>query len=96
MPVTTTRLSPRLEAGILAVDSSPVKGEVVLNGEFKWGRCPLLGEFLVGEYLVEFGDVDGYIAPRAERVRVQAGVLSMVTGEYRPGAGEQRLRTEYF
>lgn len=96
MPVTTTRFDPRLEKGNLAVDTTPVKGAITLNGEFKWGKCPLLGQFPVGEYLVEYGDVNGYIAPRSEGVRLQAGVLTLVSAEYKPGAGEQKLRTEYF
>lgn len=96
MPVKTTRYDPKLELGVLTVDTSPVKGEITINGEFKWGKCPLLGQFPVGEYLIEYGDVNDYIAPRSEKVRLQAGMLSSVTAKYKPGAGEQRLQTTYF
>lgn len=93
MPVTTTRFVPFLEKAELSVDTTPVKGDVSINGKH-WGRTPLLGQFAAGSYEISFGDVEGYDTPGAERITLRAGVMTGVTAEYK-GAEERRLRVRY-
>lgn len=93
MPVTTTRIVPFLEKAELSVNTTPVKGDVAIDGK-RWGKAPLLGQFAAGSYEISFGDVEGYDSPGSERVTLRAGVLTGVTAEYK-GAEERRLRVTY-
>lgn len=82
MAITVTRFSPRVDRGLVSVETTPVAGDVLVDG-VRWGRTPLYGEFAAGSYAMSFGAVSGYEAPRSERVRVAGGTLSRVTAEYR-------------
>ncbi len=93
MPVTTTRFVPLVDKAELSVDTTPVKGDVSIDGK-RWGKAPLLGQFIAGNYEISFGDVEGYDSPGPERVTLRAGVLTGVTAEYK-GAEERRLRVRY-
>jgi len=72
-----------IKKGILTIDTTPVKAEVIVNGE-SWGIAPVVKEVVVGRYLIEFKPIEGYIAPSPEIVEVKEGVITTVIGTYTP------------
>jgi len=48
---------PPPDRGILSIDTTPVKGEVFVDG-VSWGVAPQNREMNPGTYFVEFGEVD--------------------------------------
>jgi signal peptidase I len=71
---------PRL-TGTLTVNTTPVAGEVFVNGE-SWGIAPQSKVVDVGIYEVTFGKVIGYRKPAAQSVPVYADATPTVTGVY--------------
>ena len=72
---------PEPGEGILKVDTSPVKGEVFVDGVSQ-GVAPVSVSFLPGNYTVEFGPVSGYVTPANQMVGVVEGETTSVTGIY--------------
>jgi len=76
---------PPPEYGRLSVDTSPVKGEVFVDG-VSWGTAPVERDVTPGVYTVSFGDVEGYETPAPQTVEVAAGETVAVVGVYEPVA----------
>ncbi len=64
----------------LTVKTTPVSGEVFIDGE-SWGQAPQTQHIAPGQYVVSFGEVDGYATPPDQIVTVGLDGAS-VTGEY--------------
>jgi hypothetical protein len=73
-------IGPRL-TGTLTVSTTPVAGEVFVNGE-SWGTAPQSKVVDVGNYQVTFGEVTGYRKPAAQSVTVLADMTTTVIGAY--------------
>ena len=71
------------ETGTLSVDTTPVKGEVFVDGA-SWGTAPQSQVVNVGIYTVTFGDVAGYTKPDPEDATVLDGETTEVIGTYTP------------
>jgi hypothetical protein len=69
--------------GILSIDTTPVKGEVFVDGQ-SWGIAPQSRTVNVGTYIVSFGSVSGYTTPSSQTVSVTKGQITTVTGVYKP------------
>lgn len=69
--------------GVLSVDTTPVKGEVLVNGS-SWGTAPQSRQVETGSYLVSFGDVTGYTKPSDYTAVVTADMETTVMGTYTP------------
>jgi hypothetical protein len=68
--------------GTLSVDTSPVKGEVYVDGS-DWGVAPQSRSNVVtGQRTVSFGSVNGYTTPSSQTVQVNAGQTTSVAGTY--------------
>jgi len=74
---------PPPERGTLFIDTTPVKGEVFVNGE-SWGKAPQQRELAPGTYLVSFGEVEGYRKPQDVQATVLAGQVTNIKGVYEP------------
>jgi hypothetical protein len=72
--------------GTLAVDTTPVKGPVYLNGALQ-GTAPITVNLDPGPYTVSFGDVEGYVTPQSITVSIVAGETTTVTGIYEVSPG---------
>ncbi|MEM4601918.1 MAG: PKD domain-containing protein, partial [Desulfurococcaceae archaeon] len=72
---------PQQDTGILSIDTTPVKGEIFVNGQ-SWGIAPQSRTVNVGTYVVSFGSVSGYTAPASQTVTVYKGQTTSVTGVY--------------
>ena len=70
------------EAGTLTVTTTPSRGTIFVDNIFKatgfWS-----GNLNVGDHIVSFGDVDGYITPFPQTVTVIANRTLSVIGVYR-------------
>lgn len=75
----TTR--PAAAVTTLSVDTSPVKGEVIVDG-VSWGTAPVSREVDPGTYTVSFGDVTGYTAPGSQTVTIASGEIKSITVSY--------------
>jgi len=64
----------------LTVKTTPVSGEVFIDGE-SWGQAPQTQYLVPGQYVVSFGEVEGYAAPADQIVTVGLDGAS-VTGAY--------------
>lgn len=73
--------SAPLPTGMLAVDSTPIRGEIFVDGQ-SWGIAPQSREVPVGAYSVTFGGIDGYTTPAPQEVNVNVEQTTEVTGEY--------------
>ncbi len=69
--------------GTLAVDTTPVKGEVFVNQQ-SWGQAPQSQIVSVGEHRVSFGSVEGYVTPIDANAVVHKDGTTSVTGTYVP------------
>jgi len=69
------------QTGTLSVDTTPVQGEVFVNG-LSWGTAPQTREVTVGTYTVSFGAVAEYSTPSPQTVQVTVGTTTSVIGEY--------------
>ncbi len=67
--------------GLLAVDTSPVKGEVFVDGK-SWGTAPREKYLACGKHTVGFGTIANYTKPANQTVTVQTKVKATVTGTY--------------
>jgi len=63
------------------IDTTPVKGEVILNGVSQ-GIAPLSLLADPGTYSVSFGNVAGYATPPTQIITVVSGEIKSVLGEY--------------
>ena len=70
-----------VKKGILSIDTTPVKGEVFVNGK-SWGKAPVTKEVEVGTYTITFGAVEGYDAPPPQTVTVEEGRTTTILGTY--------------
>lgn len=77
-------------APTLSVETSPVSGYVMVNGE-NWGVAPVKKQILPGEYKISFGKVQGYTVPENKVVRLETGGSKQVTGEYEKVKASQGL-----
>ncbi|NIS80701.1 MAG: hypothetical protein GTO14_10940, partial [Anaerolineales bacterium] len=71
------------EEGTLSVDTTPVKGEVFVDG-LSWGIAPQSRTVVVGSHTVSFGDFFGYDTPSPQAVTVVTGETASVLGTYEP------------
>ncbi len=67
---------------ILVVDTTPVKGEVYLDGVSQ-GIAPTTLVLDPGNYTISFGDIEGYITPEDVTVPLVEGQSLIVTSEYK-------------
>jgi len=68
--------------GTLAVDTTPVKGEVFIKG-VSYGLAPVLPVKLdIGLYPIIFGGIDKYTTPASVQAEVSEGMITQVTAEY--------------
>jgi hypothetical protein len=67
----------------LNIDTTPVKGNVYLNGNLL-GLAPQIIQVDPGTYTISFGDVSGYIKPVDQTVTVSAGETKTIIGTYTP------------
>ncbi|MBA7602137.1 hypothetical protein ES703_09223 [subsurface metagenome] len=77
---TTTAIVPP-EKTTLTVDTTPVKGEVFVNGS-SWGTAPQTQSVDPGTYTVSFGAVSSYVTPSAQTITLAAGETKTVIGTY--------------
>ncbi len=73
--------SPPPTTGTLSVSTTPVNGEVFVDGT-SWGTAPVSKSISVGSHTVSFGAVSGYTKPADIIVSVTAGQTASVTGTY--------------
>ena len=73
--------SEAVEEGTLNVDTTPVKGEVYIDGVAQ-GIAPVNIAVPVGNHTVGFGDVNGYVTPTPQTITVAAGQTVPVLGTY--------------
>ena len=81
--MTVTISPPQQDTGILSIDTTPVKGEVFVNGQ-SWGVAPQSRTVNVGTYIITFGPVSGYTTPSSQTVSVTKGQTTTVIGIYKP------------
>lgn len=67
--------------GFLHVITSPVKGDMSVNGEYR-GTGDINIGLEQGTYTVTFGSVAGYTTPAPLTVTVNPGFTALVTVEY--------------
>lgn len=67
--------------GFLHVITSPIGGDVFVNGEYR-GTKDVNIELEQGTYTVSFGNVTGYITPQPLNITVNPGFTALVTIEY--------------
>lgn len=78
VPITVSAPPPM---GILSVDTTPVKGEVFVDG-VSWGVAPQSRSLSPGTYIVSFGDVAGYVTPAPQTAVVLQDQTTNIIGEY--------------
>lgn len=78
--------------GTLTVNTSPISGEVFVNGVL-WGTSPQSRVVLVGNYTVSFGDVTGYHTPLLQHTTVKKDLTTVVEGVYEPITGTITIAT---
>jgi hypothetical protein len=83
MTVTATFKSMTPGKGVLFIDTKPVKGGVIVNGQ-SWGPTPQNREVEPGQYTVSFGEVTGYTKPESITVTVESNQVRSVIGTYTP------------
>lgn len=76
-----TRPGPAPGATVLAVATTPVNGEVFVNG-VSWGTAPVTKTVDPGSYEITFGTVSGYTTPASKTVTLASGQTKTVTGTY--------------
>ena len=75
---------------ILNVDTTPVAGDVYIDGTF-FGIAPVTLELDPGMYYnVSFGDVEGYHTPAAIDVLLDEGETGEYVGQYEPVSGPEQ------
>jgi hypothetical protein len=74
---------PPPSKAILSIDTTPVKGQIFINGVLM-GTAPITQELDTGDYLVSFGDVEGYITPASIAVTLIEGERHEEIGVYEP------------
>jgi len=67
--------------GTLSIDTTPVKGEVFVDGE-SWGIAPISKEVEIGTYSVTFGEVQGYQTPSLKTITLLRDQQINVPGTY--------------
>jgi PhoPQ-activated pathogenicity-related protein len=77
--VTGTYLLQQL--GTLAVSTTPVAGEVFVDGN-SWGLAPQSRQVSVGAHTVSFGPVSGYTTPASQQVTIINSQTNSITGTY--------------
>lgn len=65
----------------LKINSSPVQGEVFIDGT-SWGTTPISREFKAGQYVISFGNIDGYTRPADQTVTLAWGETKEIEGVY--------------
>ena len=78
---TYTQIPPPPTNGTLSVTTTPVNGEVFVDGT-SWGVAPVSRDVNNGSHTVSFGAVSGYNTPADNTVSVTAGSTTSVTGTY--------------
>jgi len=76
-----TRPGPAPGATVLTVATTPVNGEVFVNG-VSWGTAPVTRTVDPGSYEITFGTVSGYTTPASKTVTLASGQTKTVTGTY--------------
>jgi len=69
--------------GTLTITSSPVSGEVFVNGT-SWGKAPQSRVVQIGTYTVSFGSVEGFYTPSSQVATVSENVKTNIEGVYQP------------
>ena len=67
--------------GYIHIITSPVKGDILVNGEYR-GTGDINIELEQGTYTVSFGNVTGYTTPVQMSITVNPGFVALVTVEY--------------
>ena len=74
-------LVPTGDTGTLIVDTTPVKGEVFVDGT-SWGTAPQTRVLAVGDYTVSYGAMTGYVTPTTVVATVSADETGEAIGTY--------------
>ncbi len=77
----TSSSSPPPSTGTLSVTTTPVNGQVFVDGS-SWGTAPVSKSIATGSHTVSFGAVSGYTTPASITVSITAGQTTSVTGTY--------------
>ena len=72
---------PPPEKGTLIIYTTPVNGEVFVNGQ-SWGIAPQSQIVDPGEYMVSYGSVEGYTSPSTQTATVNSDQITSVLGIY--------------
>lgn len=88
----STDTDPIPNTGMLSVTTTPVNGEVFVDGA-SWGEAPVSKTIPIGSYIVSYSSVAGYTSPSSVTVSITAGRTTSVTGTYTPSssAGQHTL-----
>ena len=62
--------------------TSPVGGKIYIEGKYV-GVGSYSGEYIIGTYMISFGDVVEYVTPDSQTVVVKAGETIEIKGEYK-------------
>ena len=79
--ITGTYVLITADTGTLTIDTTPVKGEVFVDGA-PWGTAPQTKIVEIGPYTVSFGDMEGYETPVSQEAVVTKDTLTEVEGIY--------------
>jgi signal peptidase I len=90
--ITTSANFTLLPAGNLSITTTPISGEVFVNGT-SWGNSPKSQVVTIGQYNITFGPVTGYLTPSWQLAVVQQGVDTTVEGVYDPITGTLTITT---
>jgi hypothetical protein len=81
-----------LDTGRLSVDTTPVKGDVFVDGVI-WGAAPQSRTLPTGQYTVTFGVVPGYTTPAAQQIAIAKNQTTSIVGDYQADTGTLSIQT---
>ena len=90
--ITVTGVYIRIN-GTLAVTTSPLQGEIFVNG-VSWGTSPQSRIVQIGTYTVSFGAIENFDTPANQVVMVTENATATVTGTYAPTQGTTFAKIE--
>lgn len=67
--------------GYLQIITVPVSGDIFINGEYRGTKNVNL-QVDPGNYIVSFGNVDGYITPQSINAKVDSEYVTEITVTY--------------
>lgn len=70
-----------LKTGTLSIETTPISGQVVVDGE-SWGVAPQERDIAIGVHVVRFVVASSYLAPESQEVVIELDEMTHVVGEY--------------